>query len=280
MIKIPKRSQDRIKEGIRTFQKIVPSLVNRDVSEADTVTVVKDMLSIVFGYDKYIELTSEQQIRGTFCDLAVKIDGKIKYLIEVKAAAISLNHIHLRQAVNYGSHQGIEWIVLTNSDEWIIYRVKFAQPIDFEEVSRLKITEIDVRREEDIRKLFLLCREAIAEGAMDLYHKQARLFNNYTVAQILLSDSVVSAIRKEFRKVFADMKVDQEDILTILKDGIIKRDVLDSDKALDASKLLKKEQRKQEKKRELPNKATPKDSELVDTNEIEAESNEEDSQPV
>jgi len=258
MIKIPKRSQDRIKEGIKVFQKIVPTLINRDVSEADTVTVVKDMLSIVFGYDKYIELTSEQQIRGTFCDLAVKLDGKIKYLIEVKAAAIPLNHVHLRQAVNYGANQGIEWIVLTNSDEWILYRVKFAQPIDFEEVSRLKITEIDIRREEDLRKLFLFCREAIAEGAMDLYHKQARLFNNYTVAQILLSDSIISAIRKEFKKLFADMKVEQEDILTILKDGILKRDVLDSDKAIEASKLVKKEQRKQEKKKEATPKATNK----------------------
>jgi hypothetical protein len=43
---------------------------DRDVSEADTVTIVKDLLAEVFGYDKYAELTGEFAIRGTYCDLA------------------------------------------------------------------------------------------------------------------------------------------------------------------------------------------------------------------
>jgi len=42
------------------------------VSEADTITLVKDLLSEVLGYDKYAELTSEHSIRGTYCDLAIK----------------------------------------------------------------------------------------------------------------------------------------------------------------------------------------------------------------
>jgi hypothetical protein len=28
----------------------------------------------VFGFDKYSEITSEQAIRGTFCDLAVPLE--------------------------------------------------------------------------------------------------------------------------------------------------------------------------------------------------------------
>lgn len=48
------------------------------------MTIVKDLLSEVFGFDKYAELTSEL-IRGTYCDLAVKLDGKPRVLIEVKA---------------------------------------------------------------------------------------------------------------------------------------------------------------------------------------------------
>ena len=35
--------------------------------------LVKDLLAEVFGYDKYAELTSEHAIRGTYCDLAVKV---------------------------------------------------------------------------------------------------------------------------------------------------------------------------------------------------------------
>ncbi len=89
---------DRLQTTLKTFQNIASIQKSRDVSEADTVTLVKDMLADMFGFDKYLELTSEQQIRGTYCDLAVKIDGKIRYLIEVKSAGIALNDSHLRQA--------------------------------------------------------------------------------------------------------------------------------------------------------------------------------------
>src|SRR4028119_543300 len=131
--KIPKKAQDRLVAGLKRYQPIVRKLAERDISEADTVTVIKDMLTDVFGYDKYAELTSEQQIRGTFCDLAIKVEGKVHYLAEVKSAGTSLNENHLRQAVNYGAHQGIEWVLLTNAIEWNVYRIKFGQPIDWSE---------------------------------------------------------------------------------------------------------------------------------------------------
>ncbi len=115
MARIPKRVMDRVSSRLKSYQELVAGLRARDVSEADTVTVIKDILADVFGYQKYLELTSEQQIRGTFCDLAVKLDGKIHYLIEVKAAAVDLNDNHLRQAINYGANHGIEWGILTNA---------------------------------------------------------------------------------------------------------------------------------------------------------------------
>ena len=69
MSKLPKRVSDRLVENLKRYQPIVGKLRERDISEADTVTVVKDILCDVFGFDKYLDLTSEQQIRGTFCDL-------------------------------------------------------------------------------------------------------------------------------------------------------------------------------------------------------------------
>ena len=149
MLKIPKKVIDRISSNLRTYQNVANSHKSKDVSEADTVTLVKDILAYCFGFDKYQELTSEQQIRGTFCDLAVKIDSKIKYLIEVKAAGVNLNDSHLRQAINYGANQGIEWVVLTNAVEWRLYRIKFGQPVDYEEVSSFNLLEINPKKEDD-----------------------------------------------------------------------------------------------------------------------------------
>jgi hypothetical protein len=59
------------------------------------------MLSNLFGFDKYEEITSEYKIRGTFCDLAEEGDGNGKYLIEVKAIGLDLKESHLRQAIGF-----------------------------------------------------------------------------------------------------------------------------------------------------------------------------------
>jgi hypothetical protein len=67
---VPKKVSERLASNLTTFQGVLEQQNARDVSEADTVTVVKDVLSALFGYDKYAELTSEHSIRGTVRGLA------------------------------------------------------------------------------------------------------------------------------------------------------------------------------------------------------------------
>lgn len=239
-VKISKKVLDRFSTTLKGYQSIGVSHRARDVSEADTVTLVKDMLADVFGFDKYQELTSEHQIRGTYCDLAVKIDGKVNYLIEVKSAGTELNDAHLRQAVNYGAHQGIEWVVLTNAIDWRLYRIKFAQPIDFEVISSFKVPDINLKNEEDCKKLFLLCREGITTDAMDVYHQHTQILNRFVVAQVILAEPVLGAIRREMRRLFPELKVDQENISEMLTNEIFKREVIEGDKAKDTQTKIRK----------------------------------------
>jgi hypothetical protein len=259
MLKIAKKVVDRISSNLKMYQAVAQSHKSKDVSEADTVTLVKDILAYCFGYDKYQELTSEQQIRGTFCDLAVKIDGKIKYLIEVKAAGVDLNESHLRQAVSYGANQGIEWVVLTNAVEWRLHRIKFGQPIDHEEVSSFNFLQVSPKKEDDLNKMFLLCREGISSGAMGAYHQYTQVLNRFTIAQILLAESVVNVIRKELKKLFPDVKIDQEQIIDLLNNEVLKREVIGGEQAKEtqhkikklSAKLLKQSDKKAEKLEQL-----------------------------
>jgi hypothetical protein len=247
MTKVPKKFQDRVAQRLKHFQTITASHRKRDVSEADTVTVIKDILADIFGYDKYEEVTSEYQIRGTFCDLAIKIGSKIRYLIEVKSAGTDLNDSHLRQALQYGSSEGIEWVLLTNAIDWRVYRVIFSQPVDHEEVGSFSLTEMSYNNEEHLEKMFLLAREAISADTLAVFHDRARLLNKYTVAQVLLSEAIVGAVRRELRRMFDDLKVDKDQVYTLLHDEIIKRDTLEGDKAKVAISKIKKAARKLEK---------------------------------
>lgn len=76
-------------------------------------------MSEVFGYDKYAEITSEYTIKGTYCDLAIKLEGKLQMLVEVKAIGLDLKDAHLKQAVDYAANQGVEWVILTNGAVWL-----------------------------------------------------------------------------------------------------------------------------------------------------------------
>jgi hypothetical protein len=239
-VRIPKKVADRLTAGLKRYQPIVAKLRERDISEADTVTVIKDMLTDIFGYDKYAELTSEQQIRGTFCDLAIRVDGKIYYLAEVKSAGTSLNENHLRQAVNYGAHQGIEWIILTNAITWKLYRIKFGQPVDWEEVYCFDLPTISLRSQESLEKLFMLCRESISSDALSEYHRQMQILNRFMIAELLQSDNVVGALRRELRRLFDSVKVTDEELRSMLVSDVVKRDALDGDSPKEAKAMVKK----------------------------------------
>ena len=239
-IKIPKKAHDRIVAGLKRYQPIVRRLVERDISEADTVTVIKDMLSDIFGYDKYVEVTSEHQIRGTYCDLAIEIDGKVRYLAEVKSAGTSLNDNHLKQAVNYGAHKGIEWILLTNGIVWKVYRIAFTQPINWHEVYCFDMAAVSPRSADDLGKLFMLCRENVSTDALQEFHRQAQILNQHTIAELLLGDAVVGLLRREIRRLFNGLKVEDQEIRLLLTDRVIKRDALDGDAAKAAKTALKR----------------------------------------
>ena len=79
---IPARVAERLASGLKRFQPVLSSAKGRDVNESDTSMIVTDVLAEVFGYDKYSEVTRELAIRGTYCDLATRIEGKFQMLIE------------------------------------------------------------------------------------------------------------------------------------------------------------------------------------------------------
>lgn len=237
---VPKKVSDRIASNLKTFQGVLQQQKARDVSEADTVTVVKDLLSEIFGFDKYAELTSEFSIRGTYCDLAIKIEGRLAMLIEVKAIGVELKDQHVKQAVDYASNQGCEWVVLTNGIEWRLYHVLFKKPIDKQEIAVINLLECSPRSEADQEKLYLVTREGFAKSALAEYRDRKDATSRFMLAAIITgSDAVISAVRREVRRV-SELLVDEETIVRMLRDEVIKRETLEGPQAEAASRRFSK----------------------------------------
>jgi predicted type IV restriction endonuclease len=111
------------------------------------------MLSEIFGYDKFQEITSEHAIRGTYCDLATVLDGKVQLLLEAKAIGIELKDSHVKQAIDYAANKGIEWVVLTNGINWKVYKVFFGKPIDQELVYEIDFLVADTKNDEHLESV-------------------------------------------------------------------------------------------------------------------------------
>jgi len=240
LAKLPKKFVDRVSTNLRKYQKIAAAQQKADVAEANTVTLVKDILADVLGHDKWEELTGEHQIKATFCDVAIKIGGQLRLLIEVKSAGTSLSDGHLQQVINYGAHQGIHWLILTNAVEWRLVKIVVANQISHEEVARIPFLELNPRKPDDLDRLYLLAREGLTTDAMDQFHQQAQLFSPYTVSAIARSEPVANSIRREIRRLFPEVKVELADILGMLEDHVLKRETLEGERAKEAASRIKK----------------------------------------
>ncbi len=238
MASIPKKVAERLVGGIKRYQPILAAAKARDVGEADTVTIIKDMLSDIFGYDKYSELTSEFSIRGTYCDLATKIDGVLQTLIEVKAIGLDLKDQHVKQAVDYAANQGVDWVLLTNGMCWRVYRLTFSKPIAHELVVDIDFSVLNPRSEHDLELLYLWCREGWQRSALGEYHTQKQALSRFFVGAMLQTDPVLEVIRRELRRVSPDVRIDIDQIKTVLLSEVIKREVIEGDKADEARKKI------------------------------------------
>ena len=258
MISIPIKVKDRLVTGVKRFQTVLAKAKDKDINESDTVTIIMDVLSDVFGYDKYTEITSEFSIKHTFCDLAIKMDNDVRLLIEVKAIGIDLKEQQIKQTVDYGSNAGVDWVILTNGIAWKVYKIVFAKPINTELVFELDLLKTNMKRQADLELLYYLTREAMAKSSkisLEDYHIQKQLVNRFTVGQLLLTDPVIDVLRRQLKRMSSDIKVSNEEIGQILVEEVIKREVLDGEKATDAKKkILKavKAQAKTETKKVTP----------------------------
>jgi len=237
-VRISQRVEQRIRDGLKKYRRVVRQARDRDVNESDTVAIIADILADVCGFDKYSEVTREFAIRGQYCDLAALIDGKPVLLIEVKAVGIALADRHLRQALSYATQEGIEWVVLTNGHEWRTYRVLFRKPVGHELAFHINLVD-EPKLDRLVEMFFLLSREGMTRSAIEDFHERQQLMSRYMLAAVLQTDPVLGIIRRELRRVGGKATPSEEEILQVLREQVIKREAIEGDEAKDAARRIR-----------------------------------------
>jgi predicted type IV restriction endonuclease len=240
MASIPKRVETRLIAGIKKFQPVLAMAKSKDVNESDTVVILNDLLAEVFGYEKYAEITSEFAIRGTYCDLAITLNGKLAVLVEAKAIGTELKEQHLKQAIDYAANQGVDWVVLSNGIHWRIYKVIFAKPIGWELVCEFDFPSLDPKDETHLQFLYLLTKEGWAKSAVGEYHEQKQALSRFHIGAAILSEGTLSAIKRELKRVSPDVKIETDQIREVITQEVIKREILESEKYKQAEKAIER----------------------------------------
>lgn len=247
---IPKKAHDRLLAGLKRYQPIFEGAKKRDVGESDTAVMIADFLADALGYAKYTEITTEFAIRGTYCDLAVKIDDKLCFLIEVKAVGVDLKEQHVKQAVDYAANKGCDWVMLTNGIVWRVYKIGFGQPITNTMVTEVDLLKHPYRHVSLVECFSSLSREGWAKEKISDFFEQMQATSRYSLAAAILSEPVINQLRRELRRVFPGVKVENDFLEKQLRDDVLKRELVEGDAADAAASLLKKLSRRLEKERE------------------------------
>jgi predicted type IV restriction endonuclease len=237
---IPKKVDLRILTAFRKLRPILQQAKNRDVNEADTVTLVKAILSQAFGWDPFFDVTSEFAVRSTFVDLAVKSENQIVYLIEVKAIGGDLKDNHLRQALDYAANQGVEWVVLTNGAIWQAHRVIFGKPINHELVFQLDLLNDELRNPKVREAAFVLTKEGMTKSAITQFHAEKQALSKFNVAAIVRSEAVLGVVRRELKRAYPNLNPNLDQIRELVLSEVLKRDVVEGDKADEAVRRMKR----------------------------------------
>lgn len=249
-VKVPKPVEERLIKQVPRYQKVLKEAQERGDNEANTGKIVVNMLSEVFGFDEFKDLDKEYEIDGgDRCDVAVKIEGKVRYLVEIKAIRINLKDNHIKQVEAYGFRAGIRWVVLTNGVDWQVYRIgqeskRGDKKLTREQVCAFNFMDMKAKTPKHQETLFMLCRRGVNKALFEELYERQQVVNEHTIAALMMSEEVHKIIARELKKLEQNAKPDKGEIAKIIEQIIIPGFLVDNEKTKKTIAKIKRMQKK------------------------------------
>ncbi len=231
---------------LRKFAGVFREARDRGANESDTVMYLIKFFEDVLEFDPLKgEISKEVSIKEKYCDVALKIDGTVRMLVEGKKAADQgLVERNIEQAENYAAKAGIRWVALTNGVEWKIFHLSWAEnegiAHDLAWQANL-LEEVETNAEALWEKLSLLCRSSFTKGLLDEYWERKKALSPKSVVRALFCQDVLTVIRRELNR-HAPARLEMEDVFNSV------RDVLSKEALLEAGDITMKKKRKKRRK--------------------------------
>jgi hypothetical protein len=204
--------QQKLLNSLKAYRKDFLDGRLKELDESGTRLMINRFLSDVLGYKQIEEIRTEYMIKGTYADYVIQVNTMRYFLVEVKALSFQLSEKHLRQTVNYGANEGIEYALLTNGRNFEFYKIIFAQPISSHLIFTIDLS--DAATLKDAASYFQhLHKESVIKNSFKPLWNKCEATDPYNIAGIICSDAVLDCIKKLI-KVRYNEKCEDEMILS------------------------------------------------------------------
>ena len=206
---------NQIVKGLKKYVPVFKEAKDEDRNEADIVTRIVKFLEDVLGYDALKHITKEFQVKERFVDLAIKIDNKVKFYIEVKSSNVNLKESQIFQAESYAAQSGVEWVVLTNGSDWHMYHLVF----DKTGIEHLLVLDVDLLNDDpyDIAEdMYYLTCDAMRRNEITDYLDKHLTLHADSVIKALFHEDTLTAIKRELGRK-SGIRVSEDEVLESVK---------------------------------------------------------------
>lgn len=182
-----------------------------ELDESGTRIMINSFLSDVLGYKQLEEIKTEYMIKSTYADYVIQVNKNRYFLVEVKALSLNLSEKHLRQTINYGANEGIEYALLTNGKTFEFYKVIFDKPISQRLIFSVDVSDVN-QLKANLDLLQHLHRESVVKNNFRPIWNKCEAYDPYNISGIICSQPVIKMIGKLIKQKFNE-KCSEESIL-------------------------------------------------------------------
>lgn len=241
--------EKELKKKLKVYSNIFKEAQEKEKKEADVVMYLVQFFKTVLGYDIFKEISKEYQIKGKYCDIAIKIKGQVEMLIEVKKSGMRLVDRHIEQAEIYAMKSGTKWVLLTNGCDWRLFHLSFDEEGGIESTLAFKTDLLKALREkpDDVIDKFKLLHRKNFTRELEIFWKKKTMLIPHALSKALFTEEVLRAISREVNR-GADVKVGIEDTAKALKN------MFDKEVLADMADLRIRKSKRAKKPKTLPEK--------------------------
>lgn len=167
------------------------------------------MLESVLEYDPLCDISREVVIKEGRADFAIRLDSAVKFIVEAKAAGVTLRARHIGQAERYAAEGNIPWVLVTNGLGWHLYHLTFDEGIEYETVFAVDLAVDDLAKAAEL--ISLLHKKSISKGELDLFWEKRAALGPASLAKALFTEEMLRRVRREIRR-REGVLIDHEDL--------------------------------------------------------------------